>query len=125
MTNRIILIITFGLIFHSFAFTEEIPFSLDDRDRLIRVEEGQRAVNQRIDDLRADINSLRELMYVVIGGMFVLVGFVIWDRRTALAPAIGKHKELEEREEKIEKALKDIAKKDPNVAEALKNVGIL
>jgi hypothetical protein len=31
--------------------------------------------------------------------------FVIWDRRTALAPAIRKNKELEERKEVIKKTL--------------------
>jgi len=29
------------------------------------------------------------------GGMGILIGFVIWDRRTVLAPAIKKNKELE------------------------------
>lgn len=55
----------------------------------------------------------------------LLVGFVLWDRRSAFVPAIGKNKELEEREEKIEKALKEYERRDPNFAEALKSVGLL
>ncbi len=46
--------------------------------------------------------------------MMSLIGFVIWDRRSALAPAIRKTNELEEREEKIGR-----------VKEALKEAGIL
>jgi tetrahydromethanopterin S-methyltransferase subunit G len=123
----------------SFA-AKEVPYTLEDRDRLIRVEEGLKAVNQRIDGLdkavnqRIDgldgkVNGLQNLIYVLIGAVIAqtigIVGFTLWDRRSALAPAIRKNKEIEEREEKIEKALKEVAQKDPNVAEALKHVGLL
>jgi prefoldin subunit 5 len=133
----------------SFA-AKEVPYTLEDRDRLIRVEEGLKAVNQRIDgldkridgldkridglDKRIDgldkrIDGLQGLMYIVIGAVIAqtigIVGFTLWDRRSALAPAIRKNKELEERENKIERVLKEVAQKDPNVAEALKHVGLL
>jgi hypothetical protein len=62
---------------------------------------------------------------ILFGGMGILIGFVIWDRRTALAPVIRKNKELEEREERLEKALKELAAKDLKVAEALRHVGLL
>lgn len=75
--------------------------------------------------MKEEIGALRDLVYLVIAGIFVLIGFVIWDRRAALAPAIRKNKELEERQEKIERALKELAVKDPNVAGALKHVGLL
>lgn len=115
------------------AGSKEIPYTQDDRDRLIRMEEGLKAVNQRIDGLERSVNQridgLQDLMYVVIAAIFAqivgVVGFVLWDRRTALAPAISKQKELEEREEKIEKALKEVALKDPNIKEALRRVGLL
>jgi tetrahydromethanopterin S-methyltransferase subunit G len=116
----------------SFA-AKEVPYTLEDRDRLIRVEEGLKAVNQRIDGLEKSVNQridgLQNLIYVLIGAVIAqtigIVGFTLWDRRSALAPAIRKNKEIEEREEKIEKALKEVAQKDPNVAEALKHVGLL
>jgi hypothetical protein len=50
-------------------------------ERLAAVEEGQKHLVKRMDDMM-------NLLYVVLAGMFALVGFVIWDRRTALAPAI-------------------------------------
>jgi hypothetical protein len=34
--------------------------------------------------------------------MFALVGFVLWDRRTALAPAVKKMEMLEEREGRLQ-----------------------
>lgn len=80
-------------------------------ERLIRLEEGQKALGHRIDDLRG-------LLYVILAGMFVLVGFVIWDRRTALAPAIRRTAILED-------ALKEFAKEDPKMAEVLRHLGIM
>ncbi len=133
--NRILILIILGSLLNiaNFSYAKEIPFTQDDRDRLIRLEtkvdEGQKALNQRIDDLREEVKDLKTFMLwgfgILFGGMGILIGFVIWDRRTALAPAVKKNKELEEREEKIEMALKELAKKDPNVAEALKHVGLL
>lgn len=136
----ILVILSILLNISTFSYAKEIPFTQDDRDRLIRLEtkvdEGLKAVNQRIDDTnrRIDdtnrrIDELRALILwgfgILFGGMGILIGFVIWDRRTALAPAIKKNKELEEREERIERALKELAEKDPRVAEALKHVGLL
>ena len=93
-------------------------------ERLIRLEEGQKALNQRLDDIigRFDdtnhrIDDFKGILYVILAGMFALVGFVIWDRRTALAPAVGRTRILEN-------ALKEFAKKDPKMAEVLKHLGI-
>ena len=78
--------------------------SLTDREiieRLTRLEEGQKALNQRVNDLENSLNkridglenslnkridNLQGLLWVVLAGMFALVGFVIWDRRTAISP---------------------------------------
>ncbi len=117
----------------SYPLAKEIPFTLEDRDRIIRLEENQRegfkALMQRIDDTNKRIDDMISIMLwgfgVLFAGMMSLIGFVIWDRRSALAPAIRKTKELEEREEKIEKALKKLAEKNPEVKEALKEAGIL
>jgi hypothetical protein len=101
------------IVFITPAFARDIPFTQDDRDRLIRLEtrvdEGLRGVNQRID-------SLENLMYVLISAIFIqtvgVVGFVLWDRRTALAPVVSKNRELEAREERMEQALKEMARHD-------------
>ena len=109
-------------------------------ERLIRLEEGLKAMNQRFNERFEDINKrfddlnkriaerfeamnhriddLRGLLYVILAGMFVLVGFVLWDRRTALAPAIR-------RTTVVEDALKEFAKKDPKMAEVLRHLGIM
>ena len=83
-------------------------------------------MNKRIDDMNNRIGDMNNLMLwgfgVIFAGMFALVGFVIWDRRTALSPAIRKNKELEERQERVEKALKEFAIEEPKLAEILKQM---
>lgn len=97
----------------------------ENRERLIKLEEGQKGINQRMDDMGKRIDDVRELIYVVLAGMFALVGFVIWDRRTALAPAISRNKELEEREERLERVIKEFAEKEPRLLEALRHAGFV
>jgi len=75
-------------------------------------------MNKRIDDIT-------NLLYVILSGMFALVGFVLWDRRTALAPAIKKVKEIEEVDEKVKKALREYAIQEPRLAIILKGVGLM
>ncbi len=129
MKKLLIIILAIFILGTSVSFAKEIPFTQEDRERLIRVEEGLKAVNQRIDSLDKRIDNLKNLMYILISVIFAqtigVVGFVIWDRRTALQPAIRKNKELEERQDRVEKALRELAKVDSRIAEILKNAGLL
>lgn len=111
------------------AWGKEVPYTLEDRDRLIRVEAKIEQIDKRFEQIDRRIERLENVMMWGFGLLFTtmigLVGFVLWDRRSALAPAIRKNKELEDREERIERALKELATKDPRVAEVLKHVGLL
>lgn len=62
-------------------------------------------LSKRIDDMNSRFGDMKGLLYVILAGIFALFGLVLWDRRTALAPAIKKNKELEEKEEMIERVL--------------------
>ena len=84
-----------------------VPFTLADRDRLIKLEVQVEALDDKIDteigSLRREIDSLcremdsvRSLMYIIIAGIFGLIGFTVWDRRTF-------HLKLEKRIEALEK----------------------
>ncbi len=132
------------------VWAEEVPYTLEDRDRLIRVatkidhidtrfdqiekrfeqiDKRFEQTDKRFDQVERRIERLENVMMWGFGLLFTtmigLVGFVLWDRRTALSPAIRKNKELEEREDKIEKALKEYAYKEPELAEILRNVGLM
>jgi hypothetical protein len=128
------------------ALAAEGELTISDREiieRLTRLEEGQKAINKRIDDvnrrfddlrseLKGDIgelgkrvDDLRSLIYVVLGGMIALIGFVIWDRRTALSPVIRKTRELEEDQDMTLKVLKEYAQREPKLAEVMKSLRLL
>jgi hypothetical protein len=102
-------------------------------ERLTRLEEGQKRLEQRIGDvemrLEQRMEEVREFLLwgfgVTFAGIFALVGFVIWDRRTALAPAVRRIEELQERERRLEAALREYAAKDPELADALKRAGLM
>jgi hypothetical protein len=91
-------------------------------ERLTRLEEGQKRLEQRMEEVR---EFLLWGFGVTFAGIFALVGFVIWDRRTALAPAVRRIEELQERERRLEAALREYAAKDPELADALKRAGLM
>jgi phosphoglycerate-specific signal transduction histidine kinase len=104
---------------------------IDDTNRSL----GQRIddTNRRIDELRQDIGQRLEevrqtLLWglgVTFAGMFALIGFVLWDRRSALAPAVRHMEGLREREERLEAALREYARQAPELAESLRKMGLL
>ena len=139
------------------AFAKDISYTLEDRDRIIRVEakieqmdkrfeqvdsrfeqidkrfeqmdKRFEQIDKRFEQIDSRIGRLEDVMLRGFGLLFttmvVMVGFVLWDRRTALAPAIRESRELREREERMERILKEIALKDANVAEALRHAGLV
>jgi hypothetical protein len=148
MIMALFLLIVVGLSTFTFAVQENLSLSEKEIiEKLARLEEGQKGLNKRIDDLRGElkgdidglrselkgnigelgnrIDDLRSLIYVVLAGIIALIGFVIWDRRTALSPVISKTRELEERDDLTVRALKEYARREPKMAEVLKSLGIL
>ena len=119
--SSIIFVILSMLLPGTIGVARDIPYTLEDRERLIRVEtkleESYKVLHSRIDavDKRIDavdkrIDDVKGLLYVLIAAIFAqtvgVVGFVVWDRRTALSPAINKTKEIEEKRDRRKKRLK-------------------
>ncbi len=124
MRRSILSIITaFLMAYTVFASAEQ--FTTQDRERIVRletnVETGTASIQRQLDDIKS-------FMFwgfgVLFGGMGILIGFVIWDRRTALEPVSIKTSMLLEREEKLERALKEYAKKEPRLAAILRSLNL-
>jgi len=64
-------------------------------------------------------------MGIILSLILFLLGYIIWDRRTALNPIQAKTIILEERVRKLEHISKEQAKKDPVFAELLRAAGLL
>ncbi len=79
----------------------------DIKEKVIRLEEGQKNLERRVDALETRMdkrfdelkNDLQGFMFwgfgVLFSGMFILVGFILWDRRTTLAPVVREQKYLQ------------------------------
>lgn len=125
--------------------TEVITISAKELiERLIRIEENQKSLQRQIDDnqksmqkqiddnqksLQRQIDELRNFILWGFGimwtGMFALMGFIMWDRRTALLPTIHKVKEIDERQDGMEKVLRGYATKEIKFAHAMRAAGLL
>jgi len=100
-------------------------------------------MDKRLDGMDKRLDMLQTILLWGLGlmatGIFTLISFVLWDRRTALAPAVHKTKELEEelekeikkrknleeREERLERAIKEYAQKQPELLNALQAAKLL
>ena len=92
-------------------------------------------------DMRADIGSLRteittlrnELLGfmkwgfgLILSAMFILVGFILWDRRSTVKPVRDQIDELERQKvDRLIAAMKELSEADANVARVLRSVGLL
>jgi len=154
MKNLFVVLFFLGLACQLFSQSREVPFTLDDRDRIMRTEEKLIALENKLDNsigsLRSEMNARFETidsrfnsidakfaamdtkfatLYwafgIVIALIMFLLGYIIWDRRTALNPVQDKTNNLENRLTKLEIVVKEQARKDPVFAELLRHVVLL
>ncbi len=127
----------------SSAQQQEVPFTLADRDRLIRLEVQQEALQKEISSLRIEMDaklgtldvkiqaleSRMDYLFYLIGMIFALLlfmlGYLIWDRRTALNPVRMDVELLKRENENMKTILRTYSEKVPQLKEILRNAGIL
>jgi hypothetical protein len=106
----------------SVAETKEFPFSLDDRDRIIRTEQKVESMNQRFEAIDKRFDQLFNFLWAITGIFTAMVisifGFAFWDRKLALAP-------MKKENLRTLNALRDYAEHQPKLREILKNAGLL
>jgi hypothetical protein len=108
------------------AEVKDIPFTLDDRDRIIRTEQKveslQSEMNNRFEEIDKRFDQLFNFLWAIIGifttMMISVFGFAFWDRKLSLAP-------LKKQDQKILAVLVDYSKSQPKLLEILKNAGLL
>ena len=130
------------------AETKEIPFTLDDRDRIIRTEQTVESINTSIDSKVEGLNSkidskvdglriemsarfesfdkrfdqLFSFLWAFIGifttMMVSVFGFAFWDRKLSLVP-------MKKENVRMLNALRDFAEHQPKLREILKNAGLM
>ncbi len=95
-----------------------IATKVDGLDK--RIDSLEKAVDKRFDDVNKRFDILFYIMLALLAGIFGLVGFVFWDRRTLIRPIEDETKKeielLKARETKTENILKKILEKFPDLA---------
>ena len=112
---------------------QAVPYTLEDRDRAVRMEVR---MNERFESMQKEMNTrfesmntrfeamddkmdkLYTLLYFILGGVFGLIGLIMWDRRSYIKPV--KEDILE-----LQNVLKHYAKKQPELADILRSHGLL
>ena len=115
------------------AQTQEVPYTLDDRDRIIRVEAKMEALETKMDikfdSQQMQLNDIKTLFYWGFGILITLFvfmfGYMIWDRRTAMKPALDKVEGAEDKSRNLIFVLREYARKTPELAEIMKVHGLL
>ena len=136
------------------SWAKDVPYTLEDRDRIIRMETSLKEfkesvdkrfeqidkrfeqVDKRFEQVDRQIERVESVLMWGFGLLFTsmlgMVGFVLWDRRTAVAPVARVLREKEEdieelrkRERAIIDAMRDYAAGDQRLAGILKARGLL
>ena len=106
-----------------------VPYTLADRDRAILTEAKISALEVKMDvkfeAVNARIDYLFWLQGIILALILFMLGYMIWDRRTALQPALDKSTEAEVKSSNLIRVLREYSKKHADLAEILRTHGIL
>ncbi len=126
--------------------TMVVPFTLSDKIRLIRIEEQMNTkfheidrrfeqIDKRFEQIDKRLDRLEDLVWAAIfallTAMIMLIGFILWDRRTFLKPINLKMNDIENEHQKQKEnfqnmlqVLKEKAKEDDTIKELLKKFNL-
>jgi len=117
-----------------------VPYTLTDRDRAILTEAKISTLDARISALDArmkvkfenqqrQLDDIKTLFYwgfgILITLFIFMFGYMIWDRRTAMKPALEQASKAEENSRNLMAMLREYSKKHPDLAEILRTHGML
>jgi len=138
--------IIFSLIYAQGSATQPVPYTLADRDRLIKVESDVAALKEQIADLKAQItttnaridrleNRIDEIarqdenrFWVLAGLIGTLMALILWDRRQTLRPMERKIAELQSDSEKLHsliRSLQEYARTHEELRHILQRYGLI
>jgi len=146
-----LLILVFVLLFSGVLKAQElqvvVPYTLADRDRAIltdakistleakiialndKMEVRFESIDKQFMYQQKQIDDIKTLFYwgfgILITLFIFMLGYMIWDRRTAMQPALERSSIAEENSRTLLTMLREYSKKHPDLAEILKTHGML
>jgi len=149
MRQLIIIILLTLSVIKGFCQDQVIPFTLADRDRIIRLDSEVSALRSEFTGLRNEFTSFRNetdakfksvdtrfeaiddklnTMFltqgIIISLIIGLIGFIFWDRCASLAPVKKDIYDLKNTDEKIINVFHKQSEFQPKLKDILKNSGI-
>lgn len=136
----VFILFSFCIALPAFTQIKSDNFTSDDRKVLtnlqvkvgqleVKLDENQKQTQLQFNNVDKRFDNLQTFLYwgfgILISFMGFLLGFVLLDRRTTLAPVIREAEELKRRENRILDVLRAYSEKAPELRELLKNAGIL
>ncbi len=126
------------------AFAQEqqviVPYTLADRDRAIltdaKISALEAKMEMKFENIdkqfmyqQKQIDDIKTLFYwgfgILISLFLFMLGYMIWDRRTAMQPALVQASKAEENSRNLIRTLREYSKKHADLAEILRTHGIL
>ena len=143
MRQLLLFILFIGVITSVAAQQQVVPYTLADRDRMIQIEADLKSfrlemdvhlksidrrfegIDQRFDSLEHNLEQRLDRQYnfmlwgfgMLFSFMVFLFGFILWDRRTTVAP-------VQHQQERLLSGLRELGKKDEKIREMLKNAAL-
>ena len=144
MKPLVLIVILFCILFSSPVLAQEqqvvVPYTLADRDRAIltdakisalegKIEVRFESIDKQFMYQQKQIDDIKTLFYwgfgILITLFIFMLGYMIWDRRTAMKPALLQASKAEENSRNLISTLREYSKKHPDLAEILRSHGIL
>lgn len=118
------------------ATEQPVGFTQADRDRLVRMEAILEQHEKRFESIESRMDRSDSRMDwqfgTLVSAMFILMGFILWDRRTFLKPFQERVDDLDMslsaekgRSQNLLAALRELSKTDARVAEVLRTHNLL
>ncbi|GAB4219470.1 MAG: hypothetical protein Kow00102_02790 [Spirochaetota bacterium] len=132
----LIILLILIIFFAGSTYAKEVPYTLDDRDRIIRVEVKINEMDKRFEQIDKRFEQIDKRFDQIITFLWILtaifititsatLGFAFWDRKTVLKPIEEK---VTSNEKKIDSALaafRKLATVDKKVYAILKEFNLL
>ena len=110
-----------------------VPYTLADRDRAILAEAKLNALEAKMDvkfaSQQRQLDDIKVLFYwgfgILITLFIFMFGYMIWDRSTAMQPALEQSSKAEENSRNLILSLREYSQKHVDLADILRTHGLL
>ncbi len=129
MKKVILWLVVFQIVVPAALSAREVPFTLEDRDRIIRIEARLNEIDKRFEQIDKRFEQMMSFLWILttvfVAITVMTIGFALWDRKTVLKPLEMKVESNATKLENALNALRKLAEIDKKVYVILKQFNLL